>query len=188
MPPARQLLPLLALAVGVVGISASRRGDEEGEGAGALLADGQLCQGQNGSSAVAPPETDWFFHAKRGVFTHYLDGLQNGGSNSLGKKTSWDDCVSEFDAEAYAASAAATGARYAVITMMQGSKSMLGPNARYDALTGYAPGAACSTRDLVLEIHAALAKRGLHLLLYWTGDGPHEDAQASAGMGLPACP
>ena len=31
-------------------------------------------------------------------------------------------------------------------------------------------------------------KRGLDLLLYWTGDGPHEDHQASAGMGMPLCP
>jgi len=40
-------------------------------------------------------------------------------------------------------------------------------------------------RDLVLDIYAALDKRGLKLLLYWTGDGPHEDHQASAGMGMP---
>jgi hypothetical protein len=71
------------------------------------------------------------------VFTHYLDGLQNNfGSNSLGKNTTWSDCVDEFDVDAYADSAAATGARYAVITMMQGAKFMLGPNARYDNLTG----------------------------------------------------
>jgi len=143
-----------------------------------------------GAVAGPPPETDWFFHAKRGVFTHYLDGLQSrNGSNSQGNtSTSWSDTVDAFDAEAYAASAAATGAHYAVITMMQGSKSMLGPSAVYDKLTGYAPGEACSKRDLVLDIHAALEKRGLDLLLYWTGDGPHEDHQASAGMGMPLCP
>jgi hypothetical protein len=137
-----------------------------------------------------PPETDWFFAAKRGVFTHYLDGLQSrNGRNAQGNaSTSWSDTVDAFDAEAYAASAAATGARYAVITMMQGSKSMLGPNSVYDKLTGYKPGEACSRRDLVLDIHAALEKRGLHLLLYWTGDGPHSDHQASAGMGMPLCP
>lgn len=38
------------------------------------------------------------------------------------------------------------------------------------------------------ELHAALAKRGLSLMLYWTGDGPHGDEQASTGMGLPGCP
>jgi hypothetical protein len=151
--------------------------------------DGQLCQGLNNSGAQAPAETDWFFAAKRGVFTHFLNGLQNSfGSNSQGKNSTWSDCVDEFSAEAYAESAAATGAKYAVITMMQGSNNLLGPNARYNELTGYKPGRACSKRDLVLDIHAALAKRGLHMLLYWTGDGPHADAQASAGMGLPGCP
>ena len=40
------------------------------------------------------------------VFTHYLDGLQNNfGSNSLGKNSTWTECVNEFDAEAYAESA-----------------------------------------------------------------------------------
>lgn len=52
----------------------------------------------------------------------------------------------------------------------------------------YAPGEACSTRDLVPELQTALAKRGLSLMLYWTGDGPHNDKQASTGMGLPGCP
>ena len=93
-----------------------------------------------GAAAAAgpPPETDWFFKAQRGVFTHYLDGLQSrNGSNAQGNaSTSWSDTVDAFDAEAYAASAAATGARYAVITMTQGSKSMLVPNSVYDKLTG----------------------------------------------------
>ena len=47
---------------------------------------------------------------------------------------------------------------------------------------------ACSKRDLVLDIHAALAKRGLKLLLYWTCNGPTNDHQAAAGMGLPGSP
>ena len=64
---------------------------------------------------------DWFQQAARfGVFTHYLDSLQNQhGPNSQGKNSTWDQCVLEFDVEAYAASAAATGARFAVFTVMQ---------------------------------------------------------------------
>jgi len=50
---------------------------------------------------------------------------------------------------------------------------------RYDRYTGFEPGAACSTRDLVLDVHAALAKRGLRMLLYWTCDGPSDDDEAS---------
>lgn len=71
---------------------------------------------------------------------------------------------------------------------MQGSQFMVAPNAAYDSFTGYAPGQACSTRDLVLDVHAALARRGLELMLYWTGDGPHLDPKARHGLGWPDSP
>jgi hypothetical protein len=133
------------------------------------------------------PETDWLSAAGHGVFTHYLDGLQNGfGPNSQGKNSTWSEAVDEFDAEAYAASAAQANARYAVITVMQGNKFMIAPNAVYDAYTGFAPGEACARRDLVLDIAAALAKRGIRLMLYYTGDGPWMDDQATAGLGWPS--
>ena len=133
------------------------------------------------------PETDWLSAAGHGVFTHYLDGLQNGfGPNSQGKNTTWSAAVDEFDAEAYAASAALANARYAVITVMQGTKFMIAPNAVYDAYTGYAPGEACARRDLVLDLAAALSARGIRLMLYYTGDGPWMDDQATAGLGWPS--
>jgi hypothetical protein len=47
-----------------------------------------------------------------GIFTHFLNGLQNEfGRNSLGKNSTWEECVNQFDVEAYAAEAAATGAK-----------------------------------------------------------------------------
>ena len=130
------------------------------------------------------PETDWLSAAGHGVFTHFLNGLQNeDGRNSLGQNSTWDECVAQFDVDAYAADAAATGAKYAFITMMQVEKYMIAPNARFDNLTGYRPGEACATRDLVLDLSAALDKYGLKLGLYWTGDGPRADPQAKKGMG-----
>ena len=87
------------------------------------------------------PETDWFSAAGHGVFTHLLSNLQNEfGRNSQGKNSSWDDCVNGFDAEAYADSAAATGARYAVLTLTQQERFIVGPNAAFDRYTGYGPG------------------------------------------------
>jgi hypothetical protein len=71
---------------------------------------------------------------------------------------------------------------------MQGDKHMIAPNAVYDAYTGYAPGDACARRDLVLDLSAALSARGIRLMLYYTGDGPHEDAQAATGLGWPDAP
>lgn len=143
----------------------------------------------SGLASCQAPETDWLSRAGHGVFNHYLDGLQNSfGPNSNGQNTSWSDCVDAFDAEAYAASLAAAGARYAIITMMQGGITMIAPNRVYDQYTGYAPGVACSRRDLVLDIATALRPRGIELMLYWTGDGPHTDEQASTGLGWPAAP
>ena len=69
-------------------------------------------------SATPPrgPSTDWLSAAQRGVFTHYLPGLQNNfGYSAQGKNSSWSQCVSELDAGAYAADVAATGARWAVL-------------------------------------------------------------------------
>lgn len=54
---------------------------------------------------------------------------------------------------------------------------MIAPNAQYDVYTGYAPGEACATRDLVLDLYDALSPQGIKLMLYWTGDGPHFDQQ-----------
>lgn len=136
------------------------------------------------------PETDWFAAAGHGIFTHYLNELQNnaGSPNSNNQSTNWSACVDEFDVEAYAASAAAANAKYAVITMQQGSRFLAAPNAAYEAFTGYARGNATSARDLPSDLAAALSARGIRLLLYWTGDGPHEDPQASTGLGWPDAP
>jgi hypothetical protein len=135
------------------------------------------------------PETDWLSAAGHGVFTHFLNNLQNEfGTNSLGRNSSWNDCVAQFDVDAYAADAAATGAKYAFITVMQIDQHMIAPNAQFDNLTGYRPGEACATRDLVLDLWAALDRRGLKLGLYWTGDGPRGDPQAARGMGVDGTP
>ena len=65
---------------------------------------------------------------------------------------------------------------------MQQSRFLLGPNTAYDRFTGFEP-SACSSRDLVLELHGQLAKRGLRLMLYWTCDGPSGDRDAHAALG-----
>ncbi|MCL4193808.1 MAG: discoidin domain-containing protein [Thermoguttaceae bacterium] len=140
------------------------------------------------SAAQEPPETntDWFLKAGAGVFVHYLNGLQNdkGQLHSLGKETSWDQCVREFDTEKFAATMKEVGAGYVIFTIMQVTRHMIAPNATYDRITGYKPGEACATRDLVLDLHESLSKRGIPLMLYFTGDGPRADPQAGAAFGF----
>jgi len=132
------------------------------------------------------PDTDWFHDARWGVFVHYLWDVQNVGrrENTQGKPpTTWDALVQEFDTEKFAEQVKKTGAPYVFFTMMQRTRYLVAPNATYDRLTGYKPGEACSTRDLVADLSRSLEKRGLKLLLYWTGDGPREDAPAAKGLG-----
>lgn len=114
-----------------------------------------------------PAKTDWFVASKYGVFVHYLTGLQNNPDHvaSLGRQTSWDECVREFDVEKFADRMREAGAGYVIFTMMQRSRFLIAPNATFDRLTGYRPGEACATRDLVEDLYQALNKRGLALML-----------------------
>lgn len=149
-------------------------------GAAALL---QLAAVQG---APNNPATDWFRQAGYGVFVHYLSGLQNSREsvNSLGKETSWDECVREFDTERFAQTMQEVGAGYVMFTVMQVSRFMIAPNATYDRISGYAPGEACARRDLIEDLYQSLSKRGIPLMLYYTGDGPRADAKANAGFGF----
>ncbi len=131
------------------------------------------------------PNTDWFKQAGYGVFVHYLYDLQNapGEIQSLGRQTSWDECVGEFDAKAFADQIAQTGAGYVIFTMHQRTRYLIAPNATFDRLTGYQPGQACATRDLVEDLYQALHPKGIKLMLYWTGDGPRQDPRAAKALG-----
>lgn len=55
-------------------------------------------QAPTDSAVPSPnPRTDWFCEAGYGVFVHYLSGLQNDVEqlHSLGRETSWDECVAD---------------------------------------------------------------------------------------------
>lgn len=131
------------------------------------------------------PNTEWFSRAGYGVFVHYLAGLQNstGEIHSLGRETSWDACVREFDTARFADSMAEAGAGYVIFTMQQRTRFLIAPNATFDRLSGYQPGEACATRDLVDELYRALHRKSIPLMLYWTGDGPLDDPKAGPAFG-----
>jgi len=132
--------------------------------------------------------TDWFVKAGYGVFVHYLAGLQNGAGqiNSLDKETAWDECVREFDTERFAEDVAQAGAGYVIFTVMQVSRFMIAPNATFDRITGYEPGEACATRDLIEDLYQSLHSRNISLMLYWTGDGPRVDGKGAEAFGWQA--
>ncbi|MDQ1257156.1 MAG: type protein, partial [Candidatus Hydrogenedentes bacterium] len=131
------------------------------------------------------PHTDWFEKAGFGVFVHYLDSIQNNPEHvgSLGKRTTWDECVREFDTERFADAMAEAGAGYVIFTAMQMSRYMIAPNATFDRISGYQPGEACATRDLIEDLYQSLSRRNIPLMLYWTGDGPRVDEKAGPAYG-----
>lgn len=131
-------------------------------------------------SFAEKPDTDWFQKAGFGVFVHYLEGIQNNPDtiHSLGKRTTWDECVREFDTERFADAMAECGAGYVVFTVMQISRHMIAPNATFDRISGLQPGEGCATRDLIEDLYASLSRRNIPLMLYWTGDGPRADEKA----------
>jgi len=120
---------------------------------------------------------DRLYQSKWGIFNHYLSGIQNNPdcfANQGKGKTSWDDCVKEFNVQTLAENLHKIGAHYYFITLMQGNEFMIAPNATFDRIAGTKPGEACSTRDLVLDIAEALEPYGIDLYLYYTGDGPYK--------------
>lgn len=135
-------------------------------------------------------KTDWFQQKKWGIFSHYLalhenNCEPNGLLHSKGKgETAWDDCVNEFQADTYAGLANEIGAGYVVFTVMQGTRFLCAPNEEFSKITGYGPGEACSTRDLIAELADALDAYGIPLLLYFTGDGPYRDLDVSKAFGF----
>lgn len=130
--------------------------------------------------------TDWFMESKYGIFVHYLESLQNNPESerelSQGKKTTWEQCVNEFDVELFADQVLETGASYVFFTLMQMSRYFCAPNSTYDSYTGFKSGEACSKRDLIDDLYSALQKREIKLMLYTTGDGPFKDQRASTAL------
>lgn len=152
----------------------------------ASLAALALASAPTASAGRENPNTDWFRDAGWGLFVHWLWDVQNAGNraNTMGKPAiSLDEWVNGFDTEKFATQVADTGAPYVFVTMMQRTRYLIAPNATYDRLTGYQPGEACSRRDLVEDLYQSLDRRGVKLMLYWTGDGPRQDPQAAEGMG-----
>ncbi len=130
-------------------------------------------------------KTDWFQEAGYGVFVHYLSGLQNNAEqlHSLGRETSWDECVDEFDTDRFAATMHEVGAGYVIFTVMQRKRTLIAPNATFDRITGYKPGQACARRDLIEDLYTSLSRYKIPLMLYYTGDGPCDDPQAAKAFG-----
>ncbi len=132
---------------------------------------------------------DWMHDAVYGVFVHYLADaevsvMRADDIHSDGVARNWNACVDAFDVERFADEMKRAGAGYVMFTLLQGSRFVVAPNAVYDEWFGFRPGEACARRDLPMELADALARRGIGLMLYFTGDGPCRDPGCVARGGF----
>ncbi len=129
---------------------------------------------------------DRLYNHKWGVFNHFLYVIQNNPDlkNSRGEKTTWDELVNEFDVKRLGKALHEMGAKYYIITVMQGTKYMIAPNNTFDKIADTKPGDACSSRDLILDISNELQKYDIDLFLYFTGDGPYKNEEIGSKFGF----
>ena len=126
---------------------------------------------------------DRLLSKKFGVFNHYLFERHRVNSEAVDPIVEWHEMVKAYDPEKIAKQVHEIGAGYYFITIMQGTKFMLAPNATYDAIAGTKPGDACADRDIIAELIVALGKYDIDLGLYYTGDGPHSDKEVGKNFG-----
>ena len=125
--------------------------------------------------------------AKFGVFNHFLfgePGSEMPDAVRAEDSVLWNRRVEGFDVERLARQLSECGASYYGITLMQGRKFLCAPNAAFDGIAGTKPGEACAERDLILELSDALRRRGIGLMLYFTGDGPYKDVEIGRKFGF----
>jgi len=132
-------------------------------------------------TAYGQNRADWMAKAKWGVMTHYLADWQARANHLEMSIEQWNKMVDGFDVEAMADTLQSVGAGYYQISIGQNSGYYLSPNATYDKLTG-AKSSKCSRRDLVADLGAALAKRGIRLMVYLPSGAPAGDKAADAAL------
>ena len=119
----------------------------------------------------------WMRNARFGVMTHYLADWRQRTDNVPMSVENWNALVDGFDVEGLAGQLAAAGASYHILTIGQNSGYFAAPNATYDRLVGNQP-SRLSRRDLIADMAAALAKRGIKLIVYLPAGAPNGDKTA----------
>lgn len=115
--------------------------------------------------------TDWLHEAKWGVFIHYLAARASSSGGAETDSATWNRRVDAFDVRGLVGQLLEIRAKYCVLTLGQNSGHYCVPNATYDRITGIRP-SKCARRDLVEELHDALAPHGIRLMVYMTAGVP----------------
>ncbi len=124
----------------------------------------------------------WMRTAKWGVMTHYLaDWIAHETGEPMSVER-WNELVNQFDVEGLADQLHSVGVGYYQISIGQNSGYYIAPNPTYDRLVGTHP-TKCSRRDLVSDLHGALEKRGIRLMVYLPSGAPADDSAAVKALG-----
>ncbi len=129
----------------------------------------------------AEDRAGWMKQARWGVMTHYLADWIASTSGKPMTVEKWNALVDGFDTEALAAQLESVGSGYYLISIGQNSGYYLSPNATYDRLTGIQP-SKLAHRDLVADLAASLAKRGIKLMVYLPSGAPNRDEAAKTAL------
>jgi hypothetical protein len=101
----------------------------------------------------------WFQNARYGLMVHWTKQSMP----LKGEPKSYDEAVAAFDVEAFADQASRTGAGFVVLTTSHAMHYFPAP---LESLDRILPGRT-SRRNLVSDLAAALARRGMKLMLYY---------------------
>jgi len=132
--------------------------------------------------ALAQHRADWLQQAKWGVMNHYLADWQARVNQLTMSVDAWNGLIDKFDVETLAKQLQSAGAPYYQISIGQNSGYYLSPNSVYDQITGIEP-SKCSKRDLVSDLAAVLAPRGIKLMVYLPSGAPAQDKAAVTALG-----
>lgn len=110
-------------------------------------------------AAALRADTAWMRRPGYGLQFHWTTHSQP----RSGPRLPYDAAVAAFDAEAFAAMVASTGAGHVILTTSHAEHYFPAPVAAIDRLL---PGRT-ARRDLVADLIAALAQRGIRLILYY---------------------
>jgi len=132
------------------------------------------------SPSRASERAAWMQEARFGVMSHFLADWRARADGEPASIAHWNELIDNFNVDKLAGQLASVGAKYYLITIGQNSGYFLAPNATYDKLTGVTSPelSKCSRRDLVSDLSAALAKRGIKLMVYLPSGAPVGDRAA----------
>jgi alpha-L-fucosidase len=126
------------------------------------------CPSFTSASRCHGGRTDWFADAGYGLFVHWHANSEP----AEGGRVPFSQAVERLDVEAFARQAEEAGAGYVIWTITHAINHLPFPSVLMDSLL---PGRTCE-RDLMADLHAALAARGIRLMFYhaWQAHGDPE--------------